>query len=133
MLPGLGQEGLAAIWTRRCRPTAPNLPVTTFSTAFSTAFASGYEPPKFRRGIGFQDGNQRRSMPRADLHRVQHAGLALPNRMAGKFVTQARQLITAIQFHLLNLRPDLISRVSGDAPSGPTPRYTAVRAFALYQ
>lgn len=24
MLPGLGREGLAAVWTRHCRPTVPN-------------------------------------------------------------------------------------------------------------
>ena len=76
----------------------------------SSLLASGYEPVKFRRGIGFQDGNQRRSMLRPDPNRVQHAGLALPNRMAGKLVTKARQLIAAVHFQLLNLRPDLFSR-----------------------
>jgi hypothetical protein len=84
----------------------------------SSLLASGYEPAKFRCGIGFQDGNQWRSMLRADPYRVQHAGLALPDRMAGELVTQARQLIAAVQFHLLNLRPDLISCVTGDAPIG---------------
>ncbi len=85
----------------------------------SSLFPPGYKPPKFRRSTGFQSENERRSVLWIGPYRVQLSGFAGPNSQAGKIVTQARKLITAVKFHLFNLRPHLISRIPGDDPLRP--------------
>jgi hypothetical protein len=61
-------------------------------------------------------------MLRAGTYRVQLSRHAGPDFQAREVLTQTRKLITSVEFYLLNLRPHLVSRISGHAPIGTHPQ-----------
>jgi hypothetical protein len=77
----------------------PSIPSTEAGHSQEGSFsAAGYEPPKFRWGISFQNGNQRWLMLRAGTYRVQLPRHAGPDFQAREVLTQTRKLITYVGF-----------------------------------